>query len=43
MSETQRIGMLKVVGNRVGSKYGGVNEILIDVDVDVCVCSETSE
>lgn len=26
--------MLKVVGNQVGSKYGGVNEILI-VDVGV--------
>lgn len=33
--------MLKVVGNQVGSKYGGMNEILIDVDVGVC--SETGE
>lgn len=32
--------MLKVIGNQVGSKYGGVNEILI---VDVGVCSETGE
>lgn len=32
--------MLKAVGNQVGSKYGGVNEILI---VDVGVRSETGE